>query len=1468
MTNREELEPTPGSEPYSRPGSSDVFAVGIGASAGGVQALDFVLPHLPASGPAAYVIALHGDPDHESHLVELLAARTRLPVVEPDSGDSIRPGQVYVLPPGHHAEIEQGRFAIGTSSGRARLRPSVDVLFSSLAESFGSRCAGVILDGSGTDGARGLRAIRAAGGITVARDPETATFDGMPCAAVAAGVDLVVSPEEVGPSLGRLIARMEDGGLPDAESDTLDLILSEVKAQSGLDFTPYKRTSLLRRVQRRLALRSCEDLRSYLGFAREHPRELTQLSRDILISVTRFFRDPEAFRSLREAIGTLVGDEQPEESIRAWVPACATGEEAYSVAILLAEVLGPRLERSNVVVYATDVDTEALEYARRGVFTAASLRHVDPDLVERYFWRDGGTFTVKKSLRERMVFAPQNLVEDPPFSQLDIVACRNLLIYLDSSAQVDVLKLFHYALRPGGLLFLGKSESVGSATDLFEPVSKPHRLYRRREGPAETSHWLPKGPTPRSRAEPAGGKAARRPHRDAVAHLLADRLGWPAVLVDGRGGILYVRGDVTDFFNLREGDAALTVIDLAVPALRPVLRSGIHRAARDRETVTKQRVRIMGRDHEDRHVDVEILPAGYLAGRDDALLIVFIPRDEVDQESSEPSNGRPADGRVRELEQDLAATQENLQDAIEELESANAELQALNQELHASNEELQSTNEEFETANEELQATNEELSTVNEELRTKTSALDDANAELRNILTCIVHPLVVVDRELRIKQVSRSATEVLGIEPGSLGLRLPAVAEHPILRELISDIDAVLAGAGPRSRELEHEGRVYHAEVHRFHDHGGPAGALLLVVDDTAIRRREREFRTLADNAPDIIARFDPDLRHVYVNATLEQVTGRPHREWLGRRNRELGLPAEVYEPIEDKVAQVFETGEAQRLEFTFPSPTGERYMQARFVPEPTGTGEIASVLSVARDLTEQIAATRGLEREKARTNSLLESISDGFFSLDADLVVTYFNDPAGRLLGREPESIVGRKLFDAFPEAEGSIFEENYRRALRERKPCTFDTYFAPYDDWYAVRVYPSDEGISVFFQVISEQKRVEQEQARLEREFQHAQKMQALGTLSGGVAHEFNNILMAILGFTELVMGRDEVSGEAAEDLEEVLVAVQRGRSLVDQILAFSRKTAAAQRLVQINDAVSRVLRILESTVPRRIRVTSALGLGLPAVRADPGQLEQVALNLAGNAQDAIPETGTLRIETARETVDAPRRMVGAEMPPGDYVVLRVRDDGSGMTEEVRARAFDPFFTTKGPGEGTGLGLSTVHGIVEAHRGYIACESNPEGGTTFQVFLPAETTSSRPETTAPPRSAGSGVTGQSELILVADDEPSLRQYYGRLLERSGYRALLASNGEQAHEMARDYGERLALVILDLGMPGIGGLGALQRMRADGVALPVVIATGYASPEETAAAEEAGAQAVLRKPFDRESLLELVQETIARKVG
>ncbi len=1322
---------------------------------------------------------------------------------------------------------------------------SFDQLAEMVADFFGPRGSVVVLAPESEVSHRGLRLVRSSGGWTFdASPPSTADFEKSPKFSDSdvalepktpriSAADAVLAPREAAVELQRIARSPKHPSLPSA---LLEQLWVEVRSHTGADPHAYKSTTRGRRVARRMVLRRVDGLEAYLDLCRAQPEEFEALARDLLIPVTRFFRDPDAFAALSVALAPLVSAKPSEEPIRAWVPACATGEEAYSIAALLCDLVGPE----RVILYGTDLDADAIAYARRGLYTASAVAELSPAMREAYFVPDKEHFLVAKTLRDRVVFATQDVLADPPFSRLSLITCRNLLIYLEPEAQAQVLRTFHFALERKGLLFLGKSESPGRLDHLFAPVAKSFRVYRRREVPAE-----PLGPrryrrwnraAPVRRSERSAVSAA-----DAAAHALAELVPDPAVLVDQSRQILFVRGDVTDYLTIGEGDRPLAITELAVPDLQAALRGALFRAARDALPISKLGVRVRTRRGVERVVDILVRPVAEHRGPEGALLVVFEERPSSEAEADRHEENPE---RLRELAEELALLQENLDDSVEELEAANLDLRQLNQELSSSNEELQSANEEFETANEELQCANEQLQRLNEELELRRAQLGDANAELETLLEHAPTGLISVDSELRLRRYSRIAADRFRLTAESRGLPLSGLGDRPLLSALLPFLREALEREEPVERDVSVAGRRWRARVEPL---PAGAGALLFSEDITDASRWAHEFASLVENAPDVVARFDRDGRHLYVNRALEQFTGRPKEEWFGKSNRELGLGEELCRTIETAIEAVFSTGRPMSARFCHVGPAGEMVLDARLVPELDPHGSVETVLSISRDITAEREAEDRLKAEKERTERILDSVSEGFMTLDQDLVLTHWNEAAARLLGRSSDEIIGRPLFESFPDAKGSVFEESYRRALATQQPDSFETYFAPFAEWFDVRVYPLDGGIAVHFHIVTDRKREEQERSELERELSHARKLQALGTLSGGVAHEFNNVLMTILGFTEVVLDDADTAATTRADLQEVLTAVRRGKTLVEQILAYSRKTPSSPRVLDLSEPVNRMVAILRRTLPKDIELEVRIETEVPLVRADASQIEQILLNLASNARDALSGPGTIRFELAVDPEDS------------SWVNLTVTDDGSGMDEATLARVFDPFFTTKPIGSGTGLGLSMVHGLVELNGGQVRCESWVGEGTRFTIAFPgADSPLTLPTPNVAPKLELLS-EGSKPPILVVDDEPLLRTYYQRILVSSGYPVLTADSGERALEVLAAHTE-LELVVLDLGMPGMGGLSCLEQIRALRPTLPVIVATGYGQQAVARLPEGVG---ILAKPFRKLELLVAVQTAL-----
>lgn len=723
----EESPPTTPTAPVeSKPGQPGPPVAGIGASAGGLDAFKKFFAAMPADSGVAFVLIPHLDPKHESLMVELLARQTKMPVVEATDGMAVEANRVYIIPPNKYMTIAGGILRLTGPVERGGLQTSIDLFLRSLAIDRQEKAICIILSGTGSHGSLGLKAVKASDGMAMVQDPNTAEYPRMPESAIATGLaDFVLPAKKMPEALIKYIQHYYvKGARIDAEgteaADHLNQVLAILRARTRFDFRCYRKRMLTRRIERRMSLGHFDQVADYLAFLREHPDEVKQLFRDLLISVTNFFRDPDAFQALEtEVIAPLVRAKQPDAPLRVWSAGCATGEEPYSLGIVLLEQLVSAQKSCQVQVFATDVDEAALEVARQGIYPESIATDVSPERLGRFFTRvDDASYQVSKHLREIVTFARQNLISDAPFSKLDLVVCRNLLIYLEPEVQKKVITLLHFALNEGGFLFLGPSETIGRHLDLFEPVSKKWRIFRR-IGPArperiEVPIAAPVDPlvpvrrsTPPSPARPIS--VAELTHR-----LLLDQFAPPAVLINRKYAILYFFGGTDRYLAAPAGEPTQDLMMMAREGLRTKLRSAIHKAVRENGPVTLADAQVK-RNGDYQPVIVTILPVQEPPGADGLLLVTF--RDS-DQDVPPPRPPETAEESVvRQLEFELKATKEDLQSTVEELESSNEELKASNEEVMSMNEELQSANEELETSKEELQSLNEELLTVNNQLQ-------------------------------------------------------------------------------------------------------------------------------------------------------------------------------------------------------------------------------------------------------------------------------------------------------------------------------------------------------------------------------------------------------------------------------------------------------------------------------------------------------------------------------------------------------------------------------------------------------------------------------------------------------------------------------------------------------------------------------------------------------------------------------
>ncbi len=904
--------------------------MGIGASAGGLAAFETFFAAMPAETDSgmAFVLVQHLAPDHESVLADLVKRYTEMSVRLVEHGMTVEPGCAYIIPPNRDMALLNGALQLLEQTAPRGHQLPIDFFFRSLAQDKKEQAICIVLSGTGSDGALGVRAVKGEGGMVIAQTPESSAYDGMPRSAIATGmVDYVLEPAEIP---ARLIgyARHAFGGAPAPTAastldtdDTLIKVCVLLRAQTGHDFSHYKVNTVARRVRRRMALHQVEAPTEYLRFLQNNPREVEALFRDLLIGVTSFFRDADAFEALEETvIPRLLGENPAGVELRVWVAGCSTGEEAYSLAMLIHEQIDILDLPVNLRLFATDIDRRGIEHARAGVFPPTISADVSAKRLSRFFEQDadGGVYRVRKSIRDSVIFSEQDVIKDPPFSRLDLISCRNVMIYMDGALQKKLIPLFHYALNPRGVLLLGPSETVGDATALFAPVDRKWRVYEKQaevpgaDGPSFRS--IVSGST-RAAAPPAVRRQGL-PTEDTISlarvteQSLLDHYAQAAVLVNRRGEILHIHGRTGSFLEPAPGDAKMNVLTMARDGLRRELSTGLHRVVGREESVqyTGLRVRTNGD-----HIFVDLTLGRAVQKADgaamtDLFLIIFEERpptesrdtgdaDDADTDAEPPS--ADIDARLATFEQELRVKEEYLQTTIEEMETSNEELKSTNEEMQSVNEELQSTNEELETSKEELQSVNEELTTVNTELQNKVTELSRSNNDMNNLLAGTGVGTLFVDHQLCITRFTPATTQVMNLIQSDVGRPLAHTVSNLVgYDQLVEDLQTVLENLAPIEREVETKAgnwQLMRLRPYRTLENV-IEGAVITFVDITRQKRAElatERALTLADTIIDTVREpmlvLDADLRVVRANGSFCRVFAVSKAETEGHLVFELG---------------------------------------------------------------------------------------------------------------------------------------------------------------------------------------------------------------------------------------------------------------------------------------------------------------------------------------------------------------------------------------------------------------------------------------------------------------------------------------------------------------------------------------------------------------------------------------------------
>ena len=880
----------------------------IGASAGGLDAFTRLLENLAPDAGMAYVIIQHLDPNHPSVLPPLLRKKSVVPVMEATDGLRVQRDRVYVIPPDAIMTVSAGALRLATRTSEKKFMP-IDHFMQSLAGELHQLAIGVILSGMATDGTLGLEAIKAEGGLTFAQDEKSAQYPGMPSSAVASGcVDFVLPPAEIArellkvsrhPFIGRPTAsNLEDVGVagsPDQFNKVFDLLLKV----TGLDFSSYKRTTIRRRIARRMTLHKLTAIGDYIAYLQKTRAEVEALSQDLLIKVTTFFRDVEAFEALRKKIFPgLLKHKRPGDSLRVWVPGCSTGEEVYSIGMTLIETVGAIAPELQCQIFATDISESAIDRARSGFYTENIKQDVSPERLRKFFIKTAEGYRIAKVVRDMCIFARQDLTKDPPFSKLDLISCRNVLIYMGSDLQKRIIPIFHYALKPGGFLMLGSAESTGNFSNLFSLVDKKGKIYAKRQLPVETRLEYP-SPAPAPPKLPPGkkSKASEAPPGNEIDLLkeadkiTLSRFAPAGVLLNDELEVLQFRGHTGPYLENAPGKPTVNVLKLIREGLAFELKSTCERALKQGVMVRSHPVETRHNGHL-RQVVIEAVPIRSSFSQKPFLLVVF---NEHAVAQAKPGKAGVLSATmesklVLQLRRELNAVREELQSVIEEQEAAQEEFKSANEEILSSNEELQSTNEELETAKEELQSANEELTTLNEELLTRNAELAQLNSDITNLLSSISVPILMLSQDLRIRRFTPAAGALLNLIPGDVGRPISDINPNIDLPKLDQMVAEVIDTMASKEREVRaKDGRWYSLRIRPYRTIDNKIdGATLMFLDIDALKRSK-----LAEAVVEVIREpilvLDAKLRVKSANRSFFRFFGTQEQNTINKAIYELG---------------------------------------------------------------------------------------------------------------------------------------------------------------------------------------------------------------------------------------------------------------------------------------------------------------------------------------------------------------------------------------------------------------------------------------------------------------------------------------------------------------------------------------------------------------------------------------------------
>jgi two-component system, chemotaxis family, CheB/CheR fusion protein len=1485
-----QARPQPNGRAFAKRESVDFPVVALGASAGGLDAFKKFFGALPASCGMAFVLIQHLDPKHQSMMVDLLTGHTPMKVLQATDGMQLERDHAYLIPPGAYLAIKDGTLRLSKPRARHGARMPFDFFLRSLAEECGERAICAILSGTGTDGSLGLKAVKEKGGLVIVQDPEEAAFDGMPRSAIMSGsADLVLAVAKIPQALVRYRRQkyVKNGskGPPDNVQEAFADIIELLAAKTQHDFALYKQGTLQRRIERRMALAGLDSSVSYLQVLREDAAERELLAKDLLINVTHFFRDPAAFDVLAETvIPDLVHRQTLDRPLRIWVPGCSTGEEAYSIAMLFLEHIAAEKRNIKLQVFASDIDADCVAFARNGMYPESIEADVTPTRLVRFFTKDDHHYQVVRELRETVVFTGQSLLADAPFSRLDLISCRNLLIYLSPEAQRKILSLFHFALREGGVLFLGSSETVGGVSDRFEPISKKHRIYRHvgRSRPGEVE--FPRGTSDTVRLPAKGTEPQTARRRSGFGELsqraLLDAYAPASVLINAKHEGLYYFGSADRYLKIVSGEDTRDVLAMAREGLRAKLRSAIQRAREEKARVTVTGAQVK-RDGCSIGVSITAMP---IEGDGESLSLVSF----VDDPAPEPKPVAPTESavdasRVTQLEQELEATREDLQSAIRDLEIANEEQKAINEEAMSVNEEFQSTNEELETSKEELQSLNEELTALNSQLHETVEQQRATSNDLQNILNSTDVATLFLDADLNIRFFTPAAKSLFNVIASDVGRPLADLTRRFEDADLLPDARAVLASHAPVRREVKtNDGGWFMRGMLPYRsDDSGVEGVVITFAGISEIKAAKQEIETARAYLDSIIATIrqplvvlDEELRVISASSSFYRIFSVKPEDLIGRpllaADGHLNGPAlrEFLASIQVRGATIND----YEVEIELPD-LGRRafLMSARVLREEPAVKRkilvaIVDVTEVKREGKALEAAKSEAERANSGKSRFLAAASHDLrqplqtISLLQGMLEKRIGDEATLKLVRRLDETVRSmssmldKLLDINQLEAGivrpTIVDFPIKGLLDElRTEFTYHTATSGLD-W---RVAPSS------LTVRSDPRLLEQIMRNL---LSNAVKYTTAGKLLLGCRRRGDKLRIEVWdtgpGIPELELPAifeefhqlDNPARERSKGLGLGLAIVQRLTDLLGHKIDV-RSRLGAGSVFTIEVPLGRPEAVdLPVPKPSETQVSTPSRGTILIVEDDPAVREMLQLLFDDDGhRTVVAADGHKALELAAQGSTVPDLIIADYNLPkglnGLEMIARL---------QKQLQRVVPAIILTGDISTDSLREMAQHGCVHLNKPVRAKE----------LTRLAQRLLAKPGSIAPngAQQLPLGLEGgESATVFVVDDDHAIREAMRDLLQESGYAVEVFADAPtflEAYLPGRD-----GCLLVDALMPGMSGIELIEHLKAGGHGLPAIVITGSGAVPMAVQAMKAGAVDFIEKPIGPEELLASVERVL-----